>query len=93
MHRSAHVLRHVVAACAMATFASFPAAAADLSLAGKTIGVAVVGTQHFWDREAYNGATKRSRRLAAPSSASMAGVTIRFMPTTTTSCLRARSTR
>lgn len=27
-----------------------------LSLAGKTIGVAVVGTQHFWDREAFTGA-------------------------------------
>lgn len=27
-----------------------------LSLDGKTIGVAVVGTQHFWDREAFNGA-------------------------------------
>ena len=27
-----------------------------LSLDGKRIGVAVVGTQHFWDREAFNGA-------------------------------------
>ena len=63
MHRSAHVLRHVVAACAMLTFASFAASAADLSLAGKTIGVAVVGTQHFWDREAFNGATKEVEAL------------------------------
>ena len=27
-----------------------------LSLDGRRIGVAVVGTQHFWDREAFNGA-------------------------------------
>lgn len=63
MHRSAHVARHVLAACALATLASFPAAAEDLSLAGKTIGVAVVGTQHFWDREAFNGATKEVEAL------------------------------
>ncbi|VFS63935.1 Uncharacterised protein [Raoultella planticola] len=37
---------------------SISASAAEaLSLQGKTIGVAVVGTQHFWDREAYKGAT------------------------------------
>ncbi len=42
-----------------------PAAAqdGDLSLEGKRIGVAVVGTQHFWDREAFNGATERVREL------------------------------
>lgn len=34
---------------------SVSANAADLTLAGKKIGVAVVGTQHFWDREAFNG--------------------------------------
>jgi len=36
-----------------------PAPASDtagLSLEGKTIGVAVVGTDHFWDREAFNSA-------------------------------------
>lgn len=38
--------------CAMA----FAAQADELSLAGKRIGVAVVGTQHFWDREAFTGA-------------------------------------
>ena len=42
---------------------AIPAAAADLTLAGKTIGVAVVGTQHFWDREAYNGAVKEVEAL------------------------------
>lgn len=34
-----------------------------LSLEGKTIGVAVVGTQHFWDREAFNGATSTVEEL------------------------------
>jgi ribose transport system substrate-binding protein len=34
-----------------------------LSLAGKTIGVAVVGTQHFWDREAFNGAVGTVEKL------------------------------
>ena len=34
-----------------------------LSLAGKKIGVAVVGTQHFWDREAFNGATSTVEEL------------------------------
>lgn len=37
--------------------------AADLSLSGKKIGVAVVGTQHFWDREAFNGALDRVKEL------------------------------
>ncbi len=38
-------------------------AADDLSLAGKRIGVAVVGTQHFWDREAFNGAKSTVEKL------------------------------
>ncbi len=32
-------------------------------LAGKTIGIAVVGTQHFWDREAFQGAVDEVTRL------------------------------
>lgn len=41
-----------------------PALADDsLTLKGKTIGVAVVGTQHFWDREAFNGATETVEKL------------------------------
>lgn len=41
------------AALGLLSLASLSVAAADaLSLQGKTIGVAVVGTQHFWDREA-----------------------------------------
>lgn len=35
----------------------------ELSLAGKVIGVAVVGTQHFWDREAFQGAVDEVERL------------------------------
>ena len=38
-------------------------ATGELSLAGKTIGVAVVGTQHFWDREAFEGAKAEVERL------------------------------
>ena len=57
------MLRHALAACALVALASGPVAAEELSLAGKTIGVAVVGTQHFWDREAYNGAVKEVEAL------------------------------
>ncbi|MBU2532073.1 MAG: sugar ABC transporter substrate-binding protein [Alphaproteobacteria bacterium] len=35
----------------------------ELSLAGKRIGIAVVGTQHFWDREAFNGAVSKVEEL------------------------------
>ena len=38
-------------------------AESHLTLEGKTIGVAVVGTQHFWDREAFNGATSMVEQL------------------------------
>lgn len=34
-----------------------------LTLEGMTIGVAVVGTQHFWDREAFNGAVSTVEEL------------------------------
>ncbi|WP_419908309.1 sugar ABC transporter substrate-binding protein [Hoeflea sp.] len=49
----------------MATALVATAAWADshLSLDGKKIGVAVVGTQHFWDREAFNGALDRVKEL------------------------------
>jgi ribose transport system substrate-binding protein len=41
-----------------------PAAETEgLSLEGKTVGVAVVGTQHFWDREAFQGAVDEVERL------------------------------
>ncbi|HHG90704.1 MAG TPA: sugar ABC transporter substrate-binding protein [Devosia sp.] len=41
---------------ASVVFAGSAFAGEHLSLSGKRIGVAVVGTQHFWDREAFNGA-------------------------------------
>jgi ribose transport system substrate-binding protein len=37
--------------------------AEKLSLKGKTVGIAVVGTQHFWDREAFNGAIDTVKQL------------------------------
>ncbi len=40
-----------------------PAAMGELSLDGYTVGVAVVGTQHFWDREAFEGAKDEVERL------------------------------
>jgi hypothetical protein len=43
----------------------------------------VVGTQHFWDREAFKGATEEVEKLGVKSSASMAAAIIRFMPITT----------
>jgi len=47
-----------------ATFAATSVTAdGHLSLEGKRIGVAVVGTQHFWDREAFNGATSTVEKL------------------------------
>lgn len=50
----------LVIACAAMTSAM---ADGHLSLEGKRIGVAVVGTQHFWDREAFNGATSTVEAL------------------------------
>ncbi|MFT8638821.1 substrate-binding domain-containing protein [Bifidobacterium sp.] len=35
----------------------------DKVLTGKTVGVATVGTQHFWDREAFNGAIDEVKKL------------------------------
>jgi ribose transport system substrate-binding protein len=55
----------VLSAIAAGSIAAAPAAFADghLSLEGQTIGVAVVGTQHFWDREAFNGAVSMVEEL------------------------------
>ena len=36
-----------------------------LSLEGKTIGVAVIGTDHYWDRAAFNGLTGQLEELGA----------------------------
>lgn len=51
-------------ALGLLSLASVNALAAEaLSLQGKTIGIAVVGTQHFWDREAYKGASEEVEKL------------------------------
>src|SRR5580658_3355274 len=55
-----------VAFASVAAFVAVSAASADdetLTLKGKKIGVAVVGTQHFWDREAFNGAVDTVKKL------------------------------
>lgn len=51
--------------CFAAASVAAPVALADghLALEGKKIGVAVVGTQHFWDREAFNGALDMVKEL------------------------------
>lgn len=82
------------AALGLLSLASLSVAAADaLSLQGKTIGVAVVGTQHFWDREAFKGATEEVEKLGAKSLASMAVAIIRCMPIITIFYCHARWTR
>ena len=54
----------IITIAVAATFAATSVMAdGHLSLEGKRIGVAVVGTQHFWDREAFNGATSTVEKL------------------------------
>lgn len=55
----------VTTASFVAAGLSLSSAIADdhLTLDGKRIGVAVVGTQHFWDREAFNGAIGTVEKL------------------------------
>lgn len=43
--------------------AEVPALAGELSLEGKTIGIAVVGTDHYWDRTAFNSAVATVEEL------------------------------
>jgi len=47
----------------LATVSAASADDANLSLKGKKVGIAVVGTQHFWDREAFNGAVETVKKL------------------------------
>lgn len=57
-------VRALVLGTAAATLLATSAMAdGHLSLKGKKIGVAVVGTQHFWDREAFNGALDQVKAL------------------------------
>ncbi|MBL4559183.1 MAG: sugar ABC transporter substrate-binding protein [Rhodobacteraceae bacterium] len=51
-----NALKLALGAAATLLVAAEAPAQEELSLEGRTIGVAVVGTQHFWDREAFNGA-------------------------------------
>jgi ribose transport system substrate-binding protein len=56
--------KFLAATSIMAALAAAPVLAdGHLSLDGKTVGVAVVGTQHFWDREAFTGATDMVEEL------------------------------
>lgn len=63
--RSFKSLATLAATTVLVTGMAFSSAMADghLTLAGKKIGVAVVGTQHFWDREAFNGAKSTVEKL------------------------------
>lgn len=45
------------------TASALTSSAFALDLKGKRIGVAVVGTQHFWDRSAFNGAKETVEKL------------------------------
>ncbi|MCL2895129.1 sugar ABC transporter substrate-binding protein [Brenneria tiliae] len=60
---TAHFRRLGLLALLVGLASNAQAADESLSLKGKTIGVAVVGTQHFWDREAYKGATEEIEKL------------------------------
>lgn len=60
MNRVKTITAALASTAALATAA---VAQDELTLDGKTIGVAVVGTQHFWDREAFNGATSKVEEL------------------------------
>lgn len=64
----------MVAATALATVAfSAQAAADELSLAGKKIGVTVIGTDHDWDLRAYQGQIDEIKRLGGEPIALDAG--------------------
>ncbi len=59
------IMKKAVMAGLVASLAFVSTAYADghLSLSGKRIGIAVVGVQHFWDREAFNGAVSTVEKL------------------------------
>lgn len=56
-------IKLVAAFASTMCFATTSFADGHLSLDGKTVGIAVVGTQHFWDREAFNGAVSTVEEL------------------------------
>jgi ribose transport system substrate-binding protein len=57
------LIAHAAGAAALLLLAGGANADDHLTLEGMTIGVAVVGTQHFWDREAFNGAVSTVESL------------------------------
>ena len=64
--RSGFLVAKVAVLAGVAVLAAVSAASADdanLTLKGKKVGIAVVGTQHFWDREAFNGAVETVKKL------------------------------
>ncbi len=61
--RAARAIALGAATAAMVTVSAFADSHSKLTLEGKKIGVAVVGTQHFWDREAFNGALDTVKEL------------------------------
>lgn len=56
-------LQALTAATAILAVLSAPASAEELSLAGKTIGVTVIGTDHHWDLVAYQAQIDEIERL------------------------------
>lgn len=64
--RSGSVVAKVAVLAGVAVLAAASAAwanDANLILKGKKVGIAVVGTQHFWDREAFKGAVETVKKL------------------------------
>ncbi len=55
----------LIAATSAAIMVTTGVYAEELSLAGKTIGVTVVGTSHHWDLQAFKGQTEELERLGA----------------------------
>lgn len=66
------VLKGMTTALVLLTTVS-PVVAQELSLAGKTIGVTVIGTDHDWDLQAYRGQIEEIERLGGTAIALDAG--------------------
>ena len=58
-----YTIKLLIALAMSVSFGSMATAGGHATLNGKTVGVAVVGTQHFWDREAFNGAVSTVEEL------------------------------
>lgn len=71
--KSMKMLMLAVTALATVSFAAQSSAEEELSLAGKTIGVTVIGTDHDWDLRAYQGQIDEIKRLGGTPIALDAG--------------------